>query len=96
MRKKKKDREANPSRRQAKYQAKHTHTHKPTITQRPTPITIRSHKPTTQRPTPMSITIGNHKPTTKPTPIGDSKIEQRGESEQKGKKKTDKGDFIDQ
>ena len=42
----------------------------------------------------MSITIGNHKPTTKPTPIGDSEIEQRGESEQK-KKKTGEGDFID-
>ena len=32
MRKKKKDREANPSRRQAKYQAKHTHTHTHTQT----------------------------------------------------------------
>ena len=35
----------------------------------------------------MPITIRNHKPTTKPTPIGDSEIEQKGESEQKGKKK---------
>ena len=35
----------------------------------------------------MLITIENHKPTTRPTPIGDSEIEQRGESEQKGEKK---------
>ena len=47
---------------------------RPTI-QRPTPITIRSHKPPTQRPTPTPIIIGNHKPTTRPTPRGDSEIE---------------------
>ena len=57
------------------------------IEQRPTLITIRIHRPTIQRPTPMLITIGNHKPTTRPTPIGDSEIEQKGESKQKGEKK---------
>ena len=55
-------------------------------------------RPTTQRPTPTLIIIENHnqthnrksqlqpKPTTRPTPI-----EQRGESEQKGKIKTGEG-----
>ena len=59
-------------------------------------------RPTTQRPTPTPITIGNHnqthnqthnrksqpqpRPTTRPTPI-----EQREESEQKGKKKIGEG-----
>ena len=75
---------------------KQTHTHKPTTTQRPTPITIRSHKPPIQRPTPTPITIGNHKLTTRPMPIGDFEIEQKGESNQKwGKKKPGEGDLID-
>ena len=36
---------------------------------------------------PTPITIENHKPITRPTPIGNSEIEQKGESKQKGEKK---------